>query len=134
MFLTKQRWIWKKWERFVSIIHQKINTSFIFYTGIMVWEKCKKSMIFFLFGPMMDKKISNIFQIHLFLARNIFLSKTSPRCGKWLGPWNEFLENDGGMMFMSWYGLITSNMTHHMDILILFLFSIENPSLVGRGN
>ena len=49
---------------------------------------------------------------------------------KCLGSWTEFVENDGGMMFMSWYGFMLAKMTFHMDLLLLFLFSIANPSLV----
>ena len=46
--------------------------------------------------------------------------------------WDEFLENDGGMMFMSCYGFILADMTYHMDPLLLCLFFIANPSSVGE--
>ena len=82
----------------------------------------------------MDKHLSHFFQIHLCLARDTFLSEIGPRCDTWLVFWNEFLENDGGMMFMSWYGFMLADMTYHVDNFLLFLFSIANPSLVGRGN
>ena len=55
----------------------------------------------FLLGTMMEKIISHFFQIHLCLVKYIVWSKTGPMSGKWLESWNDFLKNDGYIMFMS---------------------------------
>ena len=42
MFQSNQRWILGNWERFLSKTCQGRKTSFTFFTGVIVWEKCQE--------------------------------------------------------------------------------------------
>lgn len=68
----------------------------------------------------MDKNLSHICKMHLCLVGNILLSKNGPYAWQMILSFGmTFLINDGDMMFMSWSGLILSDMTWFMPPLLI---------------